>query len=100
MNVPHPKQKVEQMLGSVDTQQVLKAAARSAVEAALAATPVAAGVAEHAAADDGNGHRRGQSRVGRKLRGAGLVTAGALAGATAVSAAISSARRRDGDGGD
>ncbi|ADB50129.1 hypothetical protein [Conexibacter woesei] len=100
MTILSPKGKVEQLLGSVDHQQILKAMARSAVESAIAGVqPVVEGKGGGRAGqalDDAAG--RGQRLAGplKKASRPGLAVAGAIAGVTAVSAAVSSARKRGG----
>lgn len=98
MTILRPKSKVERLLGSVDHQQILKAMARSAMESAIAGVqPVVDGKGGADQALDGAAGR-GKRLAGplKKASKPGLAVAGAIAGVTAVSAAVSSARKRGG----
>ena len=93
MSIFHRKSKFERVLESLESNEALKAAARTAVESAVASksSPRQAARLRDAIDSFENGKPRHPFR--RKLR-TGAMMAGGVAAVTAVSASISSHRQR------
>lgn len=101
MKILDRKKTVDHVLEAIDYQPILRSMAQSAVDAAFSGPNPAIKLQRDRGADPALAHTG--RRIGRmasplkKLRTPGLVAAATVAGVAAVSAAVSSERRRAGD---